>query len=600
MPKMWHQKNYHESSLEKKLLSQLNRNRIPNLKQLKYLTKFLNPKERWLMGAALATLVISSLFLIYGFRATHLSVVADYGGKYFEGSLVTPSYINPLYYGTNTTDDSLSRLIFSALWRRDASGALEPDLVANYQISTDQKTYTIGLTKNAHWHSGEKVTSDDVIFTFNTIKDARYKSPYRKFFAGVDIEKLDDYSFKLTLKEAYAPFLELLSFGILPKHLWADISPNNISLAELNIKPVGSGPYKFKSLTKDKAGNIKQYSLVVNKDYYRTRPFIDEFDMKFFASTEEMIDALNNNRIDAVSYLPSEADKLVLAPNTYHWHQIKQPELSALYFNLQTQSILSDKALRQALAQAIDKSELIKQFYGGRAEIAHSPIPSCAFAYDDRVTKYAFDITAAKKLLADAGWKDTAVSSSASSTASSSLNFLTKNNTTLEIKLTVIDSELELKLAEFIAQAWRQLGVKVEVLAVDKNIFYSQVIKPKNYSVLLYNTLNQLNSDPYVYWDSSQIADKGYNLSNYSNPKVDKLLQDARINNDLNLRLANYQAFQKIISDEIPAIFLTNPKYLYLQNKRIKGFTTTIVNASEDVFYNTTGWYIKEKKKIKF
>jgi len=598
MLKTWFQKNYNKTSLEKKLLLHLNRSRTPNFKQLKYLNKFLNKQERIALASAVIIFVVSFVFLANNYLSHNLEVVASSGGKYIEGSLVPPSYINPLYSGSNTTDDSLSKLIYSSLWQRDQNGSLAKDLVEDYQVSEDQKVYTIKITKSAKWHSGEALSAEDILFTFNTIKDSRFKSPLRRFFVGVDCELIDSQTLTFTLKEPYAIFPELLTFGILPKHLWQDISPTNINLAQLNIRPVGSGPYKFQALTKDKNGNIKSYSLIVNKDYYRQAPYLHEIDYKFFASTEELFDALNNNRVDAINHLPNGVESLILTPNSFNFHQIKQAQLIGIYFNLDTNSILSDKALRQALAHAINKEELVRDLYQNKADLADSALPTISFGYSDQVKKYSYDPGLAQQILNKQSWKSSGDLSLSAST--SSVDYLKKNGQTLELTITVINNDENLKLAEKISSYWSAIGVKVVINAVDQNIFYSQIIKPKKYSILIYNTLNNLNSEPYPFWDSSQSGDKGFNLSNYNNPKIDKLLETARINNNLNLRANNYLEFQKIIAEELPVIYLLSPQHTYLQNKKIKGFNTKVISTPEDIYYNINSWYTVEKKSFKF
>lgn len=595
MIKNWFQKNYNETSLEKKLLSQLNRNRLPNPKQLKYLNKFLNKQERLTLIIASVVFVVSFLFLSYSFVTNHLEVIPGSGGKYTEGSLITPSYINPIYNGSNITDDSLIKLIYSSLWQRDNNGSLSKDLVEDYQISEDQKTYTITITNKATWHSGETLTTADVLFTFNTIKDIRFKSPLRRYFLGVEAEIIDDTTIKFILVEPYSPFLELLTFGILPKHLWQDISPNNINLAQINIRPVGSGPYKFKSLSKDKNGNLKTYTLQLHKNYHKQQPLISEVNYKFFVSIEELFDALNNNRIDSANYLPNNFEEFILAPNSFNIHKIKQPQLIGVYFNLATTSILSDKSLRQALAHAINKEEIKNELYLNNADIANSPITDSSFAYTDQIRQYTYDPELAKKILTDSNWKLETNTNSTSTVTS-----LKKNGQVLEIELTTIDTEDGLKLAEKIATYWQAIGVKVTINSVDKNSFYTQVVKPKKYSVLIYNTFNTLNTDPYPFWDSSQVDTKGFNLSNYSNPNLDKLIESARVNNDIELREKNYHEFQKIISEELPAIFLLSPRHIYLQNKKIKGFNVNTISVPEDIYYNTINWYTEEKKSLKF
>ncbi len=582
-------KKYNDGSLESKLLSQINHNRLPSIRQFKYLKKFLSVKEKWILAASLSVLVITSSLLLRGFWLNHLVVSPKNGGQYIEGTITPPSHINPLFFGLNSTDDDLVSLVYSSLWKRDNNGSLKADLVESFKISDDQKTYTIKITDKARFHSGKKLTTDDVIFTINTIKDPRFKSTWRRYFINVEAEKISDTELKLSLKEPYAAFLEYLSFGILPKDLWQDISPNNISLAELNIKPVGSGPLKFQSLTKDKSGNLRSFNLTRNKDYYHEQTYLDTFSFKIFTSPEELVTSLNDNTVDSVSYLPSSYQKSILAANAYNFNQLKQAQSLAIFFNLKKPEL--DKKLRQALDYALDKKTIISKVYGNDAELATGPIANFAFAYQTASNDYSFNPTKAKELLASAGWKEITI-------GSSTTTVLQKNGENLKLELTTTSNLNELQVAELIAQYWSAVGIQTSIVSEEKNTFFSRVIKPKNYSVLLYSIINPLNSDPYAFWHSSQSDDKGYNLSNLSSSKIDRLIEEARLDANTSKRIANYSEFQKIINDEVPAIFLANQNFVYIQSKKIKGFTTKIISSPEDRFDNINEWYLSEKKRL--
>ena len=114
----------------------------------------------------------------------------------------------------------LTRLIFSGLLQYNERLELETDLALSYEISDDGLQYIFYLNENVLWHDGEQLTADDVIFTTNVIKDPQYLSPLQVNFRGVTVEKLDDYTGTFTLKEPFAPFLNSLTFGILPQHKW--------------------------------------------------------------------------------------------------------------------------------------------------------------------------------------------------------------------------------------------------------------------------------------------------------------------------------------------------------------------------------------------
>ena len=588
--------HYHYNQTDKDLIVSLSKKRLPNLKQLKYLGKFLKPKEYTFLSLG-ALLITAGLFIFgYNFYSRNVDIKPAVGGRYTEGAVGSPQYINPLYANLNSVDADITKLVFSSLFTRDRNGYLANDLVESYQLSPDQKTYTFKLIKGVKWHNGDDLTADDVIFTIETIQDPAFHSPLRMQLAGVEAKKIDDLSFSLTLPESYAPFIESLTFGIEPKNLWEEISASSVTLASLNLSPIGSGPYQFTSLSKDKSGAIRSYTLAANKNYYKKVPFIDKIVFKFFGSQEEIVQSLNSGQIDGASYLTGDDLKDVTAKNSYNFNRLEIPENTALFFNLRNkEEAYSDLKVRQALALAIDKKDLINKIFGENVSLINSPINNASFGYSKDVVEYNYNLTEAKRLLTEAGWELKA-SSTASSTPSS---ILTKNGKLMEIKLTVADSPEDIKTVEFISAAWQELGIKVTLETVDKNDIQNQVLRPKDYSVLLYSWLVGVDPDPYLMWHSSQVGEKGMNLSGYNNNRVDKLLEEARLNSNPETRKNSYAEFQKLVTTELPAIFLYSPRYIYALNKEIKGFDYRVISSPEDRLSGINYWYLKQSHTLK-
>ena len=243
--------------LDQRLVSSLNRSKLPSLRQLRYLPKVFSKKEARQIQLASLIIILCLIAIGYQIRLLVTTEVPVAGGEYVEALIGSPRYINPILSQTNEVDADLSSLIFSGLLKYDSGGQLVPDLAQRYEISADQLTYTFYLKKNIKWHDDTDFKADDIIFTVASIQDPAFKSPLIRTFRDVSAEKIDDYSVKFMLKEPYAPFLHVLTFGILPGHLWYNIPPANSDLTELNKKPIGTGPWKFDSFKKDQTGVIK-------------------------------------------------------------------------------------------------------------------------------------------------------------------------------------------------------------------------------------------------------------------------------------------------------------------------------------------------------
>jgi peptide/nickel transport system substrate-binding protein len=596
--------DYQTNEIDKKIVWSMFKKRWPGFKQLKYLQKFLNHKERLFLFGASILLLISLIMLGSNFYQKHLITTPSFGGEYTEGMVGSPQYINPLHAPLNTIDASLARLIYSALLSRDNQGRLINDLAENIEMSADGKTYTIKIVDDAHWHNGEKLTADDVVFTFNTIKDPQYKSPLRISFQGVEIEKVDDYTVRFNLEESFASFKELLTFGIMPQAAWQNISPFGVALAELNLKPIGSGPYKFYSLTKDKSGNIKSYTLINNDDYYRTKPYLEKITCRFFVSSEEALAALNDGRLDGLDSTSWADKKSVTVANSFNFYPLVMPEYTAIFFNLgQADDKISKPKFREALMLATNQEEINKELFNNQAININSPL----FLFDQtKSTTNNYNPAEASKLLGELGWakgevtKDVPPSPPTGGSGEAKEAWLIKANQPLSLTITTADTPELTIIGEMVKKQWETLGIKVTLEKLDKQNLLSSVINPRSFSILLYNVGIGTDPDFYPLWHSSQVNSGGFNLSGYKNSEVDKLINQSRQELDNTKKQALYLQIAQKINQDRPAIFLFSQPYLYLQSKKVKGLTATSVAGPEDRFLDATNWHLKEKKRLSF
>jgi peptide/nickel transport system substrate-binding protein len=614
--------NQQQIELDKKLVFSLSRSRVPSWQQLKYLKKFLTPREIWIIRINLIIIVLCLVFFGVKFYRDHLQVVPVSGGRFVEALVGSPVHINPLYASVNDVDNDLSTLVYSSLFKRGKSGELVNDLVSNYEVSSDGKVYTITLRSDAKWQtgnsliSGTPVNADDVAFTFSAIQNKQYNSPLRPSFSGVALEKIDDYKIKFALSEPYAAFLDLLTFGIIPANLWGEIAPGSFELAQYQKKPIGSGPYSFSKFTVDQAGNMKEYDLIANKNYYGAKPYID-LGFKFYPSWDEAISALNSNDVDGISYLPIEQTSSIKTPKSYNFNKLFLPQLTAVFFN-KDQAIFSDKAIRQALAYAINRDQIIKEVLGGGAYLVDGPILPNSFAYNKDIKKYNYDSAKAGQMLEAAGWKLIEISAEQikQATEQSSSTDLKirdeankildigagkwrqKDNTFLTIRLGTVDRGENQAVVAAIAKYWEDAGVKVKLEVLTAVQIKTDVIKNRNFDALFYSQTIGADPDPYPFWHSSQANGAGLNITDFANKEVDQILEDARLTSDIAKRQELYKKFQDIVAEDEPAIFMYSPAYIYLQSNNIKGFAVKNIILPSDRFANVADWYIQTGRKL--
>ncbi len=647
-----------DDDLDHNLVYSLSSKKIPGFNQLKYAKKVLSAKERVIVN--FFTFIIFLLAVIFGmkFYRENLVIIPVVGGGYTEGLIGSPKNINPIYSMARDVDNDISRLVFSSLFTYDINGGIIRDLVENYVVSDNGLEHFIKIKEGVKWHHGEgSLSSDDVIFTFSAIKNPEYGSPLRGSFPGVNIEKIDDLSFKFVLGEPYAGFLELLTFGILPQNLWSNVYPQNVLLNELNIKPIGSGPYKLKSLTKSKSGDIREFNLVSNEYYYGRQPYIPKITLKFFSNYNELIQALNNGQIDGVGYLPHSMKSQIISKNSLNFNKLNLPQITSLFVNSKKNSLLNDKEFRQSLARLIDRNKISNEIFSGDAGPAYGPISPSSPSYNEDLNKFEYDYELATSFLDKAGWNVLRLERDEISLIIEVINMdkikletddpgnddsvhLDKENKMKELddweikrsivnnfyntredlsglwrfkksnvvgkdydflvlNLTTIDLADNVIVSDFIKLSWEKAGIRVFIKTLGAGQIQSEIIKQKNFEILLLSQVIGSDQEVYAFWHSSQIGDTGLNIVEYKNKEVDKLLDDARLSLNVEDRIEKYSKFQEIINNDFPVIFLYYPTYNYIQGKKIKGFeSSTILNPS-DRFNSISNWYIKIDRKIK-
>ncbi|KKP91924.1 MAG: Extracellular solute-binding protein family 5 [Parcubacteria group bacterium GW2011_GWA2_36_10] len=564
----------------------MNLKKIPSLNQLKQLPKVLDKREKTRFRVACALLIIGLAGIFSAWYTKNSVLAADYGGSYTEGLIGTPNFINPAF-ATSDVDRDLVKLVFSGLMNTDNNGVLVPDLASGYAIDAEQKIYTFELRNDVKWHDDMPLTADDVVFTVERIKNPEYKSPLRSNFNGVTVNKLDDYKVQFILDKPFAAFLSILTIGILPEHLWYSIPDFGAELAELNKKPIGCGPYKFTTLTKDSNGNVKNYILKSNHKYYLGRPYIDELTLKFYSDFEVAAEALQNKNVDGLMYLP-KSYKEEMKNHSVVFKNLQSPQYTALFFNPQQNGLLNDIKFRRVLALAIDKNKILQEALNNDGQIIQGPILPGSLGFDANVKDLDYDLEAAKKELEALGW-----------TLKEGSNYRQKSEQELTLKLTTIEQEENIKAVNLIKEAWENLGIKVELDIIAKAKVRQDIIEPRNYQVLLYGQIINVNAGPYPFWHSSQITAPGLNLSIFSNSDIDKTLEKLRNSNN-DLEKADYlNTFEKKLLEQHLAIFLYNPTYTYPVAKKLKGLDELkFINLPADRLASISTWFLKTKRSL--
>lgn len=544
---------------------------------------------KWKLVSLFLVLIIcgSLLFWMGSIYFSLTRPVPKEGGRYSEGIIGQPAYINPLLSQTSEADADLTQLIYSGLFNYNSKGEIVEDLAERYETSEDKKTYTVYLRKNAKWHDGKALDASDVYFTISILKDQAYKSPLRFNWQGVEVRQVDDYTLEFSLAKPYFGFLDNLTVGILPKHIWENITPEKFTLTDYNLHPIGSGPYSFFDFQKDASGNILTYELHAFPDYYKGRANISivTFDFYFDEDSDAIIDDYNKKEIMGMSSIVPEKISLLKSLKTTDLHEVNLPRYFSVLFN-QKQSIpLADDKVREALAYATDRNEIIEKVQNGKGVAVHSPFLPTMEEFSEDVEKYDFNLEKANALLDEGGW------------AKGEDGFRQKGENKLEFILYTTDWPKLAYTADVLRSQWEKAGAKVIVNVLSVSDLTQNYIRPREYEAMLIGRQYfSFNPDPYEFWHSGEKNDPGKNIAKFENEEADRLLNEARESLAKGERVEKYKRFQEIIAKEAPVVFLYSPKHIYPVNKKVKGIDIENLNSPAHRFSNINNWYIKTKR----
>lgn len=560
---------------------------LPTMAQVKKFPELLSTKERQIFSVLFIVFIISTIGLIYGLYNSQRVTIPVAGGEYTEGLIGTPQLINPLYSSASDVDSDLTALIYSGLMRYDSQNGLVKDLAEDFSISEDGLVYTFTLRDDASWQDGTKINIRDVLFTYSAIKNPEYRSPLEVVFQNVDVAQVDDRVISFTLSEPYAPFLSLMTTGILPSHIWQQIIPANATSASFNRQPVGSGPYQLDKIARDARGNIRSYTLKVNNRYYGDKPYISTIIFKFYPELTSALEALRNKNIEGLAYIPRErSDEFSRIPGTTIVYPSLQ-QYTALFINENNDGILSDVRIRRAIDSAINKEKIAGKI---NASPLNSSILPNMDGYDfnlDKAEIYNTDI--ADQLLNEAGWMYREGS-----------DFRTnESGEVLRMTLTYLESDEYNIVTSIIKEELSDLGFEVTLRPVDAPTFQSTTLSQKDYQVLLAGQLYGTNPDPYAFWHSSQTGSEGLNLSLYRDGDTDRAIVKIREAQDSSIRAEGFAELRSAMNEDMPAIFLYQPSYAYATSSRLKGQEFGSIVEPYHRFSNINDWYIKTRRVLK-
>ncbi len=510
-----------------------------------------------------------------------MTEVPDIGGTYTEATIGNPSYLNPVLLQFNQVDRDLSALIFSGLTRLDSSGQIVSDLAESWEVSDEGKAYRFTLRKDVRWHDRTPFTADDVTFTIRAVQAQDFPgSPeVAELWRGVEVEQLDDFEIRFTLKEPFAPFLEYTTMGILPRHLYADAIGKAMASSPYNLKPVGTGPFQ---LTRISAEGI---TLEPAADYYGPAPHLSQLRFRFYPDYTTALTGLAKGEVDALPYVePQDVSRLSANESLRLYSAPDYQKYSILFMNT-TSGVFREKAVRQAVSLGINRDRIVQTVLDGQGVAGKGPISPGSWAYDPKAGKYEFDPEGAKAILESAGWFDTNGDA-----------VREKDGGALSFVILTNDNRRRIRAGELVAEDLRRLGFKVEVQATGWSGLLKEFLAPRTFvGALAEQWLLTADPDVQALWHSSQIGDGGFNFAGLDNRRIDELLENGRGTVDRARRQQAYSQFQSAWAEEAPGVVLYYPNFSWAVSRTIKDVKLTYMLDGSSRFRNVAEWYTKTK-----
>lgn len=467
--------------------------------------------------------------------------------------------INPII-SENKEIINISPLIYDPLLTLSNNYELQLCLAKEYS-KVNNTSYIVKLNENIKWSDGTEFTADDVKFTIETLKVT--SSVYSDNVKDIkDVEVVDKNTIRINLKEE-VPFFEYnLIFPIVSKKQYEDKNMKNSK----DI-PIGTGIYKVEKITDEKI------DLTINGQYRNLEnntPTIKKIEIYIYSSMGEVYNDFKLDKLDIVNTSNYNVEEYVGSIG-YNKKEYPGREYDYLAFNCED-TILQYKEVRQAISCAINKKEIISNVYNNKYYEANFPLDYGNFLYDNDSENDSYNINMAQEILEEAGWKYE---------YGSWHKYIDGYDRTIELDLIVLkDNEARTEIANLIKEQLEKLGVTINVYEVSEAT-YQSYLEQKDYEMILTGVYNSYSPDISTFFGEN-------NLANYSNEKIQTIINELNSISDVNVLKDKYKEIIELVKDEVPYVGICRNKNTVLYSENLMG---EITPNNYTIFYNIQNWY---------
>ncbi len=464
------------------------------------------------------------------------------------------------------------------LFDYDAKLNQVPGLAEKLEVSSDGREYVVTLKADAVWEDGTPVTSRDVLFTVEKIRDPKVPAPvFKSLFEDLEkAEALDPRRARFRFRQPYAFRAMAFVLPVLPEHRFAG---QRFLSARDNRAPLSDGPYRMVKWKTQESLELER-----NPRYPWEKGHFDRVLFRVVPDNATAFRLLTSGELDEDQLDAAQKAKVeAIGPSGPCCRLVEFYNLDFNYIALNNRSLLfSDARVRRAMTMLLDRASLVRDLYRGSARIISGPWAPDSPAYDASVEPLLFDPEQAKKLLAEAGWKDT-----------NGNGTLDRAGREFEFDLVVsAGSDIGRQIDEMLSSELAKVGVTARVRQMEWSAFVAKVDAGEFDAASLGWSSVDANPDPYFYWHSSQCPPNGQNNGCYRSAEADRLMDEARSTLDAEKRKETFHRLHRIFRDDAPAIFVVNPTQKYAFTKSVRGVTTSPLGLY-GIWPGPLGWWKK-------
>jgi len=533
---------------------------------------------RWSLVVSKIPLAMLAVFFLC--LSSALAETPEYGDAIVVASIGDARSLVPILASDSASSD-ICGLVFNGLVKYDKNIDIVGDLAKDWEITDGGRRIIFHLKKGVRWHDGAPFTSRDVRFTYDKLVDPKVKTPYGSDFGRIEsLDTPDDHTVVVNYKEPFSPALSSWGMWIMPEHLLKD---KDLNSAPFGRRPVGTGPYKFKSW---KTG--EKIELASNPDYFDGAPYIGRYIYRIIPDDATIFLELQTGGVDSSVLTPLQFTRQTDTPSfRSRYNKFRYPGFGYTYmgYNL-SDGRFRDIRVRRAIDHAVNKEEIVRTVFFSLGRVITGPFIFDSWAYNKSVAPAPYDPSRAKELLKDAGWYD-----------ADGDGWIEKDGVEFEFTILINQGNNErLRSAEMIQNYLKAVGMRVKIRTLEWSALINDFINKRKFDAVLMGWFLPRDPDCYDIWHSSRTREGQFNFIGYGNGEVDKLLEEGRRTFDQEERALIYKKIHSLINADSPCLFLYSPDALPIVSKRFRGVEASPIGIG----YNFTKWYVpKEEQKYK-